>query len=565
MSAGGGGATKLTNISSGASNPVWSPDGRFIAFSSEVYPECKTDDCNRAEDERIQKSGVQAKTSERLLYRHWDEWRDRKRTHVFMVPAAGGEVVQITSGDFDSPPYAAATGVDFAFSPDSSEIAYIANFDKVEAESTNSDIVIKNLIDGSTKNITAGNRGYDVGPVFSRDGRFIFYRSQKTPGFEADRWRIMRYQRSSGLTIEITQGFDQQAEDIALSNDGSEMLFTAGTRGLNPIYAAPTNPNGSSAIKLVRDGGYFTNVNLGPDGRAVVFLASTMSSPAEVYYSASAGGEAVNLSRANSGLNLNRSESLDWIGAEGARVHGFLLKPAGFDPKKRYPLLVLIHGGPQGAWSDNWGYRWNPQIFANAGYVVFMPNPRGSTGYGQKFVDEISADWGGKVFTDIKNGVAKVLENPFVDKERIGAAGGSYGGYMVNWILGHNDDPRFKFKALVSHAGVYNLESMATVTEELWFVDWEFKGVPWEKPEYFDRWSPHKFAKNFATPTLVIHGELDYRVPVDQGLQLFTTLQRRNVPSKLLYYPDEGHWILKPKNSELWYASVIDWLNKHVK
>ncbi|MBA3335724.1 MAG: S9 family peptidase, partial [Acidobacteria bacterium] len=237
-----------------------------------------------------------------------------------------------------------------------------------------------------------------------------------------------------------------------------------------------------------------------------------------------------------------------------------------FNARRKYPLIVLIHGGPQGAWNNNWGYRWNPQVFANAGYIVFMPNPRGSTGYGQKFVNEISADWGGKAYIDIMNGVAEVLKkNPSIDRTRIGAAGASYGGYMVDWILGHNTDPRFKFKALVSHAGVYNLESMAGATEELWFVKYEFKGMPWENPVNYQKWSPHKFAGNFKTPTLVTAGELDYRVPVDQSLQLYTALQLNNTDSRLVVFPDEGHWILKPQNSEFWYGQVFDWFGKYLK
>jgi dipeptidyl aminopeptidase/acylaminoacyl peptidase len=291
-----------------------------------------------------------------------------------------------------------------------------------------------------------------------------------------------------------------------------------------------------------------------------------MTSPGEVYRASIDSGSMTNLSKANSGLNLQKAEEVEWKGAMNVNVHGFLLKPANFDSKKKYPLLVLIHGGPQGAWNNNWGYRWNPQIFANAGYVVFMPNPRGSTGYGQKFVNEISADWGGKAYADIMNGVADVLrKNLYIDRNRIGAAGASYGGYMVDWILGHNNDPRFKFKTLVSHAGVYNLESMAGATEELWFVNYEFKGMPWENPTNYQKWSPHRFAKNFNTPTLVTQGEIDYRVPVDQSLQLYTTLQLKNVPSKLIVFPDEGHWILKPQNSQFWYSQVLDWFEKYLK
>jgi dipeptidyl aminopeptidase/acylaminoacyl peptidase len=299
-----------------------------------------------------------------------------------------------------------------------------------------------------------------------------------------------------------------------------------------------------------------------------------MTSPAEIYKMTISPpsepgvltiGQNLNLSRANEKLKLAAPEEIEWRGAFNAKNHGFLVKPANFDASRKYPLVVLIHGGPQSAWNDNWGYRWNPQIFAARGYVVFLPNPRGSVGYGQRFVDEVTADWGGRAYTDIMNGVAEVIKMPYVDKTRIGAAGASYGGYMVDWILGHNNDPRFKFKTLVSHAGVYNLESMATATEELWFVNWEFKGMPWQNRAVYDKWSPHKFAANFKTPTLVTAGELDCRVPIDQSLQLYTALQLNGTDSKLIIFPDEGHWILKPQNSEFWYGQVLDWLGKYLK
>ena len=564
---------QVTKLSSGAGGPVWSPDGKWIAFGSDVYPECKDDACNEAEDEKADKSKVKAHVTDRLLFKHWVEWRDRKRTHVFVVPSSGGAARDVTPGDFDSPPYGAATGTDYAFSPDGSSIVYLRNPDKVEATSTNSDIYIQSLNGGSVKNITANMKGYDAGPVYTPDGKYLLFRSQERATFEADRWRIMRYSPQSGEIVELTRGFDRQADDIAVSADSKTIYFTAGDRGRSPIFTVPVEPDFrlriATHVKAVFNGITAGGLNISNDGRTIVFLASSMGAPAEIMSVGSNGLGLKNLTTVNNAglasFALKEAEELNWKGGLGANVHGFLLKPANFDPAKKYPLIVLIHGGPQGAWSDNWGYRWNPQIFANQGYVVFMPNPRGSTGYGQKFVDEISGDWGGKAYTDIMNGVAEVTKKPFIDKTRIGAAGASYGGYMVDWILGHNNDPRFKFKAFVSHAGVYNLESMATATEEIWFVNWEFKGMPWENPAMYARWSPHKFAKNFATPTLVTAGELDYRVPYDQSLQLYTTLQLRGVDSKLIMFPDEGHWILKPQNSEFWYNNVNEWFKKYLK
>jgi dipeptidyl aminopeptidase/acylaminoacyl peptidase len=557
---------QVTRISTEAAAPLWSPDGKWLAFTSEVHPDCNDDDCNKKKDEQAEKSKVKAHVIDRLLFRHWNEWRDVKRTHVFVVSSKGGAARDLTPGDFDSPPYAAASGIDYAFSPDSKELAYLRNPDKVEAVSTNSDIYVLPLSDGPAKNITVRNRGYDVGPVYTRDGKYIVYRSQATEGFEADRWRLMAYNRATGSSAEITRGFDQQVEEFALSPDGNYVYFTAGERGHAPIFRVPLG--GAQPQKMLGDV-FASNLQIAGDGKKLVFASSSLARPAEIYSANLDGSGVAALTNVNGDLiaraNLKKAEEVEWTGALGKKVHGFIVKPTNFDASKKYPLVVLIHGGPQGAWSDNWGYRWNPQVFANAGYVVFTPNPRGSTGYGQQFVNEISADWGGKAYTDIMNGVADVLRrNSFLDRNRIGAAGASYGGYMINWIEGHNNDPRFKFKVLVSHDGVYNLESMYGATEELWFPDWEFKGTPWTNAAMYQRWSPSNFVKNFKTPMLVIHSELDYRVPFGEGLQLFTALQRMGVESKLLVFPDEGHWVLKPQNSQLWYHTVLDWLGKHL-
>lgn len=566
-------AKKVTSISTGAGGPVWSPDGKWIAFGSEVYPECSSDACNKAEDDKVENSKVKAKVAERLLFKHWNEWRDRKRTHVFIIPRDGGIARDLTPGDFDSPPYAAASGVDYAFSPDSREIAFLRNPDKIEAISTNSDVYTMPLAGGDAKNITVNNKGYDASPAYTPDGKYILFRSQETATFEADRWRIMRYDRSSGQTVELTGGFDLQVDEMTLSPDSKTVYFAAGSRGKSRVFTVPLEPDFRQRIAThvrpvegnLSQFSFVTNLNVTADGRNLVFLSSSMSTPAELFTAGLQGSSMRALSRTRPNIELPRPEEVEWKGALQTPNHGFLLKPINFDASKKYPLLVLIHGGPQGAWNDSWGYRWNPQVFANAGYVVFLPNPRGSTGYGQKFVNEISGDWGGKVFVDMKNGIVEVLKKPYIDRNRIGGAGASYGGYMVNWILGHNSDPRFKFKTLVSHAGVYNLESMAATTEELWFVNWEFQGMPWENPVNYQKWSPHKFVNRFNTPTLVTAGELDFRVPVDQSLQLFTGLQLKGVESKLIIFPDEGHWIMKPQNSEFWYSNVIGWLDKHLK
>jgi len=567
----GGDREQVTKISTGAGGPVWSPDGKWIAFDSDVYPECQTDECNRAEDERVDKSKVKAHVTDRLLYRHWVEWRERKRSHVFIVSSKGGVARDITPGDFDSPPYAASSNIDYAFSPDSSEIAFLRNPDKIEAISTNSDIYVVSVNGGQAKDITASNHGYDATPIYTPDGKYIIFRSEATPAFEADRWRIMRYNRSSGETVELTRGFDQQVDEMTLSKDGRTIYFAAGENGQNPVFSVPVEANlrsgTATSVNKVVSNVSASNVNVSGDNRTIVFLSSSANEPAEVFRANADGSGLIALSRTNDRMKafgLQPVEDINWKGAVNTTVHGFLLKPAHFDANKKYPLLVLIHGGPQGAWFNNWGYRWNPQVFANQGYVVFMPNQRGSTGYGQQFVNDVSGDWGGRAYTDVTNGIASVIQRPYVDKNRIGAAGASYGGYMVDWLLGHNNDPRFKIKAFVSHAGVYNLESMAGATEELWFVNWEFKGMPWDNPVNYQRWSPNKFAKNFNTPTLISCGELDFRVPMDQSLQLYTALQLHNIPSKLIVFPDEGHWILKPQNSEFWYRNVQDWFAKYL-
>lgn len=566
---------KITALATGAGGPVWSNDGRWIAFASEVYPECRDEACNKGEEDKAENSKVKAHVTERLLFKHWDHWTDRKRSHVFVVPSGGGTARDMTPGDFDSPPYGASTGTDYAFSSDGKYLVYLKNPDKVEATSTNSDIYLAELANGNITSVTESRamKGYEASPVFTPDGKYLIFLSQPTATFEADRWRIMRYNVSSGEMVELTRGFDLQAGDITISPDSQTVYFAAEERGRKPIFKVPVEPNFklriATHVKKVADAGYAGSLNITPDGRTLVYASSTAAGPAEIFRVNTDGAGVTALTAINNQMlapfRLQKAEDMEWRGGMNAKIHGFVVKPSNFDAAKKYPLIVLIHGGPQGAFNDSWSYRWNPQVWANQGYVIFMPNFHGSTGYGQKFVNAISADWGGKAYTDIMNGVAEVIKRPYVDKTRIGAAGASYGGYMVDWLLGHNNDPRFKFKAFLSHAGVYNLESMATATEEIWFVNWEFKGMPWENPVNYNRWSPHKFARNFNTPTLVTAGELDYRVPVDQSLQLYTTLQLKGVDSKLIVFPDEGHWILKPQNSEFWHNQVFDWFRKYLK
>lgn len=566
MDVSSGALKKITIISTGAGDPVWSPDGKWLAFASDVYPECKDDACNKRRADEVAANKVKAHVAERLLYRHWKTWKEGLRSHLFVVSSAGGEARDLTPGDFDAPPFSLGGPTDYAFSPDSKELAYTSNHDKVEAISTNADVWLVSVRGGAAKNITAANHGFDGSPKFSADGRFLAYRSQVTPGYESDRFRLMLYDRKTGRAQSISENLDSNVDEFAFTPDSKSVYLGAETRGRSAVYSLSVS---GGPLKKILGEGANGDINISPDGRTLVFSHSSMTNPNEIFTSSSDGGGIISLTKANEALlapfGLKAAEEVTWAGAMGAKVAGWIIKPANFNAKKKYPLAVLIHGGPQGAWGDNWGYRWNPQIFANAGYVVFMPNPRGSFGYGQQFVADISGDWGGKVFIDIKNGVAMAAALPYVDRNRIGAAGASYGGYMIDWIEGHNNDPRFQFKVLVSHDGVYNLTSMYGATEELWFTDWEFKGTPWTNKPMYERWSPHNFVANFKTPILIITNGLDYRVPEGQGLEMFTAVQRMGVESKLVDFPDEGHWVGKPANSAFWYNTVIGWLDKHLK
>lgn len=552
---------KLTSISTEAADLVWSPDSKHLLFTSEIYPECKTDECNKKKLEEAENSKVKAKIADRLLYRHWNSWKEGKRSHLFIVSSSGGTAEDLTPGDFDTPPFSLGGPDNYAFSPDGKEVCFARNTDKVEAISTNNELFIVSIKGGEAKKIST-SLGSDVSPSYSPDGRFIAYRSQERAGFEADRSRLMLYDRASGKTRSISESLDRSIEEMVWSPDSKKIYFTAIDNGYIPIYTIDVT---TLEIKKLVDKTCNGELSISSEGNRLVFSRSSMTQPSEVFLLRTENLAEKQLTDHNKELLSKRQlvEGEDIYStspADGAKVHSILLKPIGFQPGKKYPMVVLIHGGPQGAWEHNFGYRWNANIYTSAGYVVLMPNPRGSIGYGQKFTDEISGDWGGKCYQDIMSAVDHTISLGFVDQNRIGAAGGSFGGYMVNWILGHSN----RFKALVSHAGVYNLVSMYGATEELWFTDWEFKGTPWTNRDLYEKYSPSNFVKNFKTPTLVIHGELDYRVPVGEGIQLFTALQRMDVPSRLLYFPDEGHWILKPQNSELWYGTVLNWFETHL-
>jgi dipeptidyl aminopeptidase/acylaminoacyl peptidase len=601
------GKRKLTDIATEADGELWSPDGKNILFVSSVYPECdggsiEETACNEQKLKQSKESKVSAQIFTHLLYRHWNGYKESRRSHLFSVevPHYAGMSVTIfhipapprdlTPGDYDVPPFHLGGQDMYAFSPDGQEICFTSNHDEDEAISTNNDLFIVPVNGGTAKNITADNKAADETPLYSPDGKLVAYRAQARPGYESDRWRLMLYDRKTGEKKDLTESFDHWVGSFVWARDSKTIYFSAEHERHSLIYAVDTSPTSRSdtnTVEFLRRalvGGYNDDLTITLDGKTLVFTRMSVTAPNEIYAADAAGdgcpAKTGDVDRGRESCSLNKDWALShtneqllsqismsntepfWFdGANGGKVEGTLVTPPNFDSNKKYPLKFLIHGGPQQAWGDDWSYRWNPELFAADGYIVIMINFHGSTGYGQKFIDAINGDWGGAPFEDLMKGLDYAEQHyPFIDKDRECALGASYGGYMVNWILGHTD----RFKCLVSHDGMFNTESQWGTTEELWFPEWEFKGTPYTNRELYRKWSPHLFATNFKTPTLVVHGQLDYRLDVSEGFQLFTTLRRRGVPSKMLYFPDEGHWVLKPQNSQLWYKTVNEWVDRYV-
>lgn len=554
----GNGARQVTSVSTEAGGVLYSPDGKNLVFTSEVFPDCPDDACNKRKLDAERDSKVHARIYDSLLYRHWTRWQTKRRSHLLAIPVTGGTPKDLTPGDRDVPPFSLGGPDDYAISPDGAEVCFVKNSDPVPATSTNSDLYVVPITGGDAKKVT-NNPAADNSPAYSPNGKYLAWRAQARPGYESDRWRLVVLERATGKLTNLSENLDNWVTGFAWAPDSSRLFFTIEDRGRQPVMMVPVIGGGTRQI--IAGDSQMDELQVTPDGRTLVFTQQTGERPAEIF-SAQSGGSAVPLTHFNDAFlapfQLPRLENF-WVDtADGTRINNFLLKPPGFREDARYPVLFLIHGGPQGAWGEDWGYRWNPQVFAAAGFVVVMPNPRGSTGYGQKFTDYINSDWGGKPFDDIMAVTDYVAKLPYADSARMVAAGGSYGGYMVDWMLGHTQ----RFKAFVSHAGVFDLRSMFGATEELWFPLWEFHSTPWDNPELYAKFSPSFYVKDFVTPTLVFVGEQDFRVPYTQGLQLYTALQLQKIPSKLVVFPDEGHWVLKPQNSVLWYNTFLDWVKQ---
>jgi dipeptidyl aminopeptidase/acylaminoacyl peptidase len=557
----GGEAHPLTNISTEAEGVTWAAKGDTLLFTSQVYPDCPDDACNQRRLNAAAESPVKARLIDQLLFRHWLQWRDGRYTHLFAVSAQGGTPRDLTPGAYDAPTFFLGAPDGYALSPDGSEVCYTSNRavpPSAVAWTTNNDLYLVPVSGGQALNITQDNPGSDAAPQYSPDGRYIAYTSQARNGYESDLFRLRVYDRQTHTIKDLTTGFDQWVEGFAWAPDSDTIYFVAPDHTEHPVFKTSVSHPGVAKVLE----GHFDQLQV--TGQTLVFTATTLTQPAEIYRASVTGGQPTAVTHVNdpwlAELDLQPAERVTTEGALGARIQSLLVKPPGFQPDRKYPGLMLIHGGPQGAWDDAWGYRWNAQLFASHGYVVMMTNFHGSTGYGQKFVEEISGDWGGAAYEDLMKAADYLASLPYVDRSRIGAAGASFGGYMINWMAGHTD----RFKALVSHDGVYDNRSMYGTTEELWFPEFELRGTPWEKSSLYEKWSPSNFVQNIRTPMLIVQGEQDFRVPVGQGLQLFTALQRRGVPSRLLYFPDEGHWVLKPRNSELWYQTVLEWLDHYL-
>ncbi len=555
MPTAGGEARQLTHFPAGLWDAEWSHDGRWIVAVSEVYPECGVDgDCHEHISKAREDGELEVHVADELLFRHWTSWRDGLYTHILLVDAESGEIVRdLTPGRWDAPTFSLG-GRGFALAPESDELCFVSNHDSVAAISTNSDLWIVPF-DGSGEavNITADNHGFDGSPLYSPDGRYIAYLSQETPGYESDLYRLMLYDRSSGQRRVLTdrENFDNWISDFRWSPDSHSIYFLGAVPARNALFRIDL---GNAQIEEIHREHLIHGFSLTPDGRTIIYNQRAMVRPLEIYRVRTNGRKNERLTFFNRQLeeevDLRPPEEMWLDGAGDYKVHVLVIKPHDFDPQKKYPLIVNVHGGPQGQWTDNWRGDW--QVYPGKGYVIAMPNPTGSSGYGQDFTDAIEGDWGGRVYRDVMKVTDQLAALSYVDSTRMGLMGWSFGGYMVMWMEGHTD----RFQAAVSMMGLYDLHSFYGGTEELWFPEHDLEGTPWTS-ELYQKWSPSNFEDRFRTPCLVITGEKDFRVPYTQSLSYFTALKRRGVPSRLVVFPRAGHW-------PSWYEMAF-YYNEHLR
>ncbi|MDZ7267901.1 MAG: S9 family peptidase [candidate division KSB1 bacterium] len=561
----GGEAVQKTSLPLDVGSFQLSPDGRLLALTMEVFPDCATLACTPARLQEQQARKASGRLYEKLFIRHWDAWKDGRRSHLFVMPAAGGETIDVMKGmDADCPSKPFGGAEEYTFTPDSRGVVFTARVaGREEAWSTNFDLYLA-PVDGSAppKNLTAGNPAWDTQPVFSPDGKTLAYLAMARPGYESDRFRIVLQPWPEGAHRVLTEPWDRSPGGVTWSADGRTIYTTANNLGQNSLFAIDV-ASGKSRI-VVEKG---TVRSVGVAGNRLLFAMDHHRSPVELYTVLPNGTGVRTVTRINAEklakVRMGESEQFTFKGWNDETVYAYVVKPVDFNPAQKYPVAFLIHGGPQGSFGNDFHYRWNPQTYAGAGYAAVMVDFHGSTGYGQAFTDAIRGDWGGKPLEDLQKGLAAALQRyPWMDGERVAALGASYGGYMINWIAGQWPD---RFKCLVNHDGNLDERMAYFDTEELWFPEWDHMGTPWDNPEGYARHNPIDHVKNWKTPMLVIHGGQDFRVVDTQGISTFTALQRRNIPSKFLYFPDENHWVLKPHNSILWHETVIGWLNQWVK
>jgi len=562
--ANGGEAKKVTSVATEVKSFGSSPDGKYFALATDMYPEAATPEESKKIDEAKEKDLAKGKIFDKLLYRHWNEWRDGKFSRVLIIPVEGGDAVSVSPSGKDTPPISLGSDHDFAWAPNSHEFCYVSNPDPIVAISTNNDLWLTDRSQSFRQQLTTG-KGNDMGPLFSPNGEYVAYMSMARAGFEADQTDLKVYDLNSDKAENLTESLDLYVSDFDWSPKSNRLYFRSPYHGYHRVYGTDLK---SKKRELLLDGQNVVALTVSPNENFLVLAIEAINHPTELYRFDLGSKKLTQLTFTNNAklaeLEMNSLEEYWFTGANNDSIHLFMLKPPYFDSSKKYPLISLVHGGPQGAWEDEFHYRWNAQMFATQGYVVIMINFHGSRGYGQAFCDAVSKDWGGAPFEDVMTGTKWAIENfRFIDPQRVGAAGASYGGFMLNWIEGHNEDGLFK--VLVCHDGVYEQVSMFGATEELWFPAWEFNGYPWEEGSLYQKWNPANYVDNFKTPMLVIHGEKDFRVPYTQGMQLFTALQVKGVDSRLLYFPDEDHFVRKPQNAQLWWKTVHEWLGRYLE